>query len=72
MNHFCVFYYFESIPFSVENIEVAPSFRLTLIDGHEAPRSVFTYIEIFYIGARIHSGLGALSPIEYEEMNGFA
>jgi putative transposase len=39
---------------------------------NEARRSIFKYIEIFYNRVRIHSALGALSPSEYEKMNGFA
>jgi len=35
----------------------------------EAKRSIFEYIEIFYNRQRIHSFLGYLSPVEFEEKN---
>jgi putative transposase len=36
----------------------------------EAKRSLFNYIEIFYNRQRLHSALGYLSPVEFEEING--
>jgi putative transposase len=33
----------------------------------EARDRVFEYIEVFYNRSRIHSGVGYLSPAEYEE-----
>jgi putative transposase len=35
----------------------------------EAKRSIFEYIEIFYNRGRIHSTIGYLSPVEFEELN---
>jgi putative transposase len=34
----------------------------------EARRSIFEYIEIFYNRKRIHSGIGYLSPVEFEKL----
>jgi putative transposase len=34
----------------------------------EAKRDIFDYIEIFYNRERLHSSLGYLSPLEYEEL----
>jgi len=33
----------------------------------EARRSLFEYIEVFYNRQRLHSTLGYLSPVRYEE-----
>ena len=33
----------------------------------EARRSLFEYIEVFYNRQRLHSTLGYLSPVQYEE-----
>ena len=56
---------------------VAESFFHTLKTEHvyqnkfttreEAKRSIFDYIEVFYNRQRIHSFLGYLSPVEYEQ-----
>ena len=39
---------------------------------NEARRNIFKYIEIIYNRNRIHSALGGLSPIQFEQMNNFA
>jgi putative transposase len=33
----------------------------------EARRSLFEYIEVFYNRRRLHSTLGYVSPVQYEE-----
>jgi putative transposase len=33
----------------------------------EARRAIFDYIEVFYNRRRIHSALGDLSPLDYEQ-----
>ena len=33
----------------------------------EAKNAIFEYIEIYYNRQRLHSSLGYLSPVEYEE-----
>ncbi len=37
---------------------------------NEAKRSIFEYIEIFYNRSRIHSSIGGLSPVKFEQING--
>ena len=34
----------------------------------DARRSIFKYIEIFYNQSRIHSALGGVSPVQFEEI----
>lgn len=47
--------------------------KMELIYGHrfktraEARQAVFEYIEVFYNRIRLHSSLGYMSPLEYEQ-----
>jgi putative transposase len=41
--------------------------RETYPDREEARRSLFEYIEVFYNRRRLHSTLGYVSPVQYEE-----
>ena len=41
--------------------------RTTFTTREEARRSLFDYIEVFYNRSRLHSTLGYLSPVQYEE-----
>ena len=41
--------------------------RTTFATREEARRSLFDYIEVFYNRSRLHSTLGYLSPVQYEE-----
>ena len=41
--------------------------RETYATREEARRSLFEYIEVFYNRRRLHSTLGYLSPVPYEE-----
>ncbi len=41
--------------------------RETYATREEARRSLFEYIEVFYNRQRLHSTLGYLSPVQYEE-----
>ena len=34
----------------------------------EARQDIFEYIEVFYNRIRLHSSLGYLSPVEYEQL----
>jgi putative transposase len=42
-------------------------YRRTYETREEARRSLFAYIEVFYNRRRLHSTLGYLSPVQYEE-----
>ena len=41
--------------------------RETYATREEARRALFEYIEVFYNRQRLHSTLGYLSPVQYEE-----
>jgi putative transposase len=41
--------------------------RETYMTREEARRSLFEYIEVFYNRRRLHSTLGYVSPVQYEE-----
>lgn len=47
--------------------------KMELIYGHrfktraEARQAVFEYIKVFYNRIRLHSSLGYMSPLEYEQ-----
>ena len=55
--------YVESFFHTLKNEIETPVFRTK----KEAKETIFDYIETWYNSERIHSSLGYLSPIEYEQ-----
>ena len=52
----------------MSTIKTECTHRHTFKTRDEARLEIFDYIEVFYNKLRIHSAIGNLSPMEYEDM----